>query len=111
MPEDAAVVRRLIEDGFLCRGEAGLRTTRRWQAAVARAALALQRAGAPWDLRLPIAAALAEEAPGLSDRELAELVEAMLPVQAAEFQRLVAGTGEGPAAGARALPALPDSGR
>lgn len=84
MPEDAAV-QRLIEDGFLCLGEAGLRTTRRWQAAVARAALALQRAGAPWDLRFPIAAALAEEAPDLSDRELAELVEAMLPVQATEL--------------------------
>ncbi len=90
MPDDAAV-RRLIEDGFVDLGETGLRTTRRWQAALARAALALQRAGAPWDLRLPIAAALADLAPGLSDRELAELVEAMVPVQAAELQRLVGG--------------------
>ena len=83
---DDAAVQRLIEHGFLCLGEGGLGTTRRWQAAVARAALALQRAGAPWDLRFPIAAALAEEAPGLSDPDLAELVEAMLPVQAAELR-------------------------
>ena len=90
MPEDAAVL-QLIEYGFLQLDENGLRTTRRWQAALARAALVLQRAGAPWDLRLPIAAALAEHHPDLSDRELAELVEAMVPVQAAELQRLICG--------------------
>jgi hypothetical protein len=89
MPEEAAV-RRLVEEGFLDLGEAGLSTTRRWQAALARAALTLQRAGAPWDLRLPIAMALADQDPALTDREVAELVEAMVPVQAAELQRLVA---------------------
>jgi len=94
MPEDAAV-RRLIEDGFLDHGETGLRTTRRWQGALARAAFALQRAGAPWDLRLPIAAALADHDPALSDRELAELVEAMVPVQEAELQRLVGSAAPG----------------
>ena len=90
MPEEAAV-RRLVEEGFLDLGEGGLSTTRRWQAALARAALTLQRAGAPWDLRLPIAMALADHDPALTDREVAELVEAMVPVQAAELQRLVAG--------------------
>ena len=90
MPEDTAL-RRLMEDGLLDLGETGLSTTRRWQAALARAALTLQRAGAPWDLRLPIAMALADHDPALSDGELAELVEAMVPVQAAELQRLVAG--------------------
>ena len=84
MPEDPAVG-RLIEQGFLQPCDTGLRTTRRWQAALARAALALQRAGAPWDLRLPIAAALADHDPALSDLELAELVEAMIPIQEAEL--------------------------
>jgi hypothetical protein len=80
---------RLIEDGFVRRESTHLRTTARWQAALARAALALQRANAPWqDLRLPIAAALAEHYRELPDEEIASLVEAMLPVEEAELAPL-----------------------
>jgi hypothetical protein len=77
---------RLVEDGLLEREESRLRTTARAQGALARAALSLQRAGAPWkDLRLPLAAALAERYPDLPDQELADLVEAMLPIVMAEL--------------------------
>jgi len=77
---------RLVEDGLLRREGDRARTTARWQAALARAALRLQRAGAPWkDLRLPIAAALLERYAEASDEELAALVEAMVPVEEAEL--------------------------
>jgi hypothetical protein len=77
---------QLIADGLVRREGQRCRTTARWQAALARAALGLQRAGAPWGgLRLPVAAALAERYPGLGDDALADLVEAMLPVEEAEL--------------------------
>jgi len=77
---------QLLEDGLIRREGDRTRTTPRWQAAMARAAVALQRAQAPWqDLRLPIAAALLERYPGATDEELAALVEAMLPVEEAEL--------------------------
>ncbi len=80
---------RLVEDGLLRREGDRARTTARWQAALARAALRLQRAGAPWkDLRLPIAAALLERYAEASDEELAALVEAMVPVEEAELAPL-----------------------
>lgn len=85
MPE-ADAIGRLLADGLLRRDGPRLRTTRRWQAGLARAAAALQRAEAPWrDLRLPLAAALAEWYPAAGDLELAELVEAALPVEEAEL--------------------------
>ena len=71
MPEPLEV---LLADGLVRREGERTRTTPRWQGAMARAALALQRTGAPWrDLRLPIAAALAG------------LIEAMVPVEEAEL--------------------------
>jgi hypothetical protein len=77
---------RLLEDGLIRRDGDRTRTTARWQAAMARAALALQRAQAPWqDLRLPVAAALLERYPEATDAELAALVEAMLPIEEAEL--------------------------
>lgn len=86
MPEPSAL-QRLMDDGYLRPGPERLRTTARWQAAMARAAGALQRAGAPWtDLRLPIAVAIAERYGELADEEIADLVEAMLPVEAAELE-------------------------
>lgn len=86
----------LVADGLLRREEGRLRSTPRWQAAMARAALGLQRASAPWkDLRLPIAAALLEQYPHATDAALAALVEAMLPVEEAE---LAAAWGGAPAA-------------
>jgi len=88
MPEHDAL-ERLIDDGFVWRDGTRLRTTPRWQAALARAALGLQRSNAPWqDLRLPIAAALADHYRELPDDEIANLVEAMLPVAEAELAPL-----------------------
>ncbi len=76
----------LESDGLIRRDGDRLRTTPRWQSAMARAALALQRTGAPWvDLRLPIVAALLERYPEASDDELAALVARMLPVEEAEL--------------------------
>lgn len=83
MPERDALA-RLAADGLVAlEPEGGARTTRRFQGALARAALRLGAAGAPWrDLRLPIAAALVELYPAASDAELAEAVEALLPIEA-----------------------------
>jgi hypothetical protein len=84
MDRDAAF-RRLEADGLAAKLERGLpRTTRRWQAAMARAAMHLYEAGdAGSDLRVPIAAALLEiYGKTLGDDELADLVEAMLPIEA-----------------------------
>jgi hypothetical protein len=90
MPEQREPLQRLLDDGFVKAEPTRLRTTPRWQATMARAALALQHRGAPWqDLRLPIAAALAEHYDRLSDEELAQLVEAMLPVEEAELGAVV----------------------
>ncbi len=76
----------LLADELVRREGDRTRTTPRWQAAMARAALALQRAGAPWrDLRLPIAAALLERYPDATDEEIAERVEVMLPIEEAEL--------------------------
>jgi hypothetical protein len=77
---------QLVDDGLIRREGDRPRTTARWQAAMARAALGLQRAEAPWhDLRLPIAAALLERYPAATDPELAALVEVMLPIEEAEL--------------------------
>jgi hypothetical protein len=77
---------RLVADGLLRRDGSRVRTTRRWQAGMARAAASLQAAGAPWrDLRLPLAAALYAWYPAASDDELAGLIEAALPVEEAEL--------------------------
>lgn len=82
MPERDALA-RLAADGLVALEPGGARTTRRLQGALARAALRLGAAGAPWrDLRLPIAAALVELYPEASDAELAEAVEALLPIEA-----------------------------
>lgn len=86
MPDPRA---RLVGDGLLRLDGERPRTTPRWQAAMARAALALQRQGAPWsDLRLPIVVALVERYPDASDDEIADLVEAVLPVEEAELAPL-----------------------
>ncbi len=92
MPDPVEV---LVADGLLRREADRLRTTPRWQAAMARAALGLQRAAAPWDLRLPIAAALLEQYPRAADATLAGLVGSMLPVEEGE---LAAAWGGAPAA-------------
>ncbi len=79
---------RLLAEGLVRREGERVRTTARWQAAMARAALALQRAGAPMDLRLPVVAALVERLPEAADDELTALVEVMLPIEEAELAPL-----------------------
>jgi hypothetical protein len=96
MPEPRAV-ERLLEDGYLRHEDARLRTTPRWQAALARAAFLLQRADAPWtDLRLPIAAALAVRYDALEDDALAALVEVMLSVEQTELAPVLGPPGAAP---------------
>jgi hypothetical protein len=92
MPDRDDALAPLFDAGFLRRGERGVRTAPRWQAALARAALRLQRAGAPWDLRLPPATALAERFPELPDEALAPMVEAMLRIEEAELPSILAGS-------------------
>jgi hypothetical protein len=79
-----SAVNRLQADGLAARDGDLLRTTRKWQSAMARAALRLYETGDPGhDLRVPIASALLEiYGPNMADEELASLVEAMLPVEA-----------------------------
>jgi hypothetical protein len=92
---DAEVIARLEADGVLREDGDALRPTVRWQAAMARAAIRLQAGGAPWDLRLPIAAALVELWPELPDDEIARRIEALLPIEAAALAgRPAPGAGE-----------------
>jgi len=83
--ETNTALARLEADGFIFRAPRAWRTSRRWQQAMARAAVALYEMGdAGDDLRVPIALALVETYAGkLGDETLAELVEAMLPIEAA----------------------------
>jgi hypothetical protein len=80
---DEDVLAALEAEGLVARDGEGVRPTRRWQAAMARAARRLALERAPWDLRLPIAVALLELHHELSDEELARRVEALLPLEAA----------------------------
>jgi hypothetical protein len=81
-------VDRLIADGLLTRNEQGaLRTTRRWQAALARAALQLLYLGTDEDdgadLRVPVAYALVDiYGREMPDEQLAQLVTVMVKVEA-----------------------------
>lgn len=88
-PTDADVVAHLEGAGLLWRDGDDLRTTRRWQGAMARAAWRLLGAGDrgdAGDLRVPVAHALMELlGRELPDEELARCVEAMLPIEAAEL--------------------------
>jgi hypothetical protein len=68
------------------------RTTKRWQAAMARAAFGLQRAGAPFkDLRLPVIATLVDRFPEATDDEIADLAETMIAVEEQELAPLWGG--------------------
>jgi hypothetical protein len=84
---DPAVLARLESDGLVRREDGGRRTTRRWQAAMARAAFRLYAAGDDAsDLRLPIAFALVEGyGSDVPDVDLATYVEHMLPIEAREL--------------------------
>ena len=86
---------RLIADGLVRRDGDVVRTTRRWQGAMARAALRLlDLAGDGDDLRVPIAAALVElyveRGHALDDDAIAEAVRVMLPIELAELAPITA---------------------
>jgi len=86
MPDADAWLTAFETDGLLRREGASLRTTKRWQAAMMRAALRLYGA-AREDLRAPIAAALFDfYGDEIDDESLADAVCAMLPIEAAELQ-------------------------
>jgi hypothetical protein len=78
-----APLQRVEQDGLAVREGGVLRTTRKWQRAMARAALHLYEGGDPGaDLRVPIASALLElYGDRVEDEELAALVETMLPIE------------------------------
>ena len=84
MASPTQALRRLELDGLIQLENGELRTTRRWQGAMARAALQLYRAGEKSaDLRLPIVCALVELYGSEETAEvLADLTEAMLPIEA-----------------------------
>jgi hypothetical protein len=73
---------RLEADGLVRLDGDRPRTTARWQGALARAALRLLHGDAPWqDLRLPVAEALLQLCPELTDEELADLVETLVLIE------------------------------
>jgi hypothetical protein len=75
---------RLESDGFIERTEQICKTGRRWQQAMARAAVKLYAEGDPGDdLRTPIALALIDlYGDAIDDDALAAFIEAMLPIEA-----------------------------
>jgi len=86
MPDPGETLLRLEDDGLVLRQGGEHRTTRRWQAAMARAATRLYGQGDPGnDLRVPIAVALVELYPEAPAEELAGCVEALLPIELAEL--------------------------
>jgi hypothetical protein len=79
VPDDATL--EALRAADLVAVDAGrVRTTRRWQAAMARAAARLLLDGAPFDLRLPVAGALVELVQ-VDDETLVRYVEAMVAVE------------------------------
>jgi len=87
VPDHDDLAEKLIADGLLRHDPAALRTTRRWQGAMARAALRLVRAGDDGDdLRVPIASALLEiYGDALDDDALTAAIAVILPVELAEL--------------------------
>jgi hypothetical protein len=78
---------RLLGDGVVRRDGERIRTARRFQRAMTRAAFHLFGKGDPGDdLRVPIAFALLEiYGDDCTDEDLAQLVEIMLPIEQAEL--------------------------
>jgi hypothetical protein len=76
---------RLAVDGWIeRRNETSWKTSRRWQQAMARTAARLYKEDPGDDLRVPIAHVMVEIYDGsVDDEALVELVEAMLPIEAA----------------------------
>lgn len=82
--EREAALARLEADGFIVQSGQMWRTTRRWQQAMARAAMKLYEEGDPGDdLRVPIALAIVELYSGKVDDEvMVQFVESLLPIEA-----------------------------
>jgi hypothetical protein len=77
---------RLERDGLIEQTDLGIRTTRRWHAAVARAAFQLFREGEELtDVRVPIALALSENYADVPDASLALAVRVMFPIAVGEL--------------------------
>lgn len=78
---------RLEADGFIVQRGQSWATSRRWMQAMARAAVKLYEANDPGeDLRVPIALAIVEAYAGtVEDEVLAQLVEAMLPIESSSL--------------------------
>ncbi len=85
--EVRAALARLEADGLIASGGEIWKTSRKWQQAMARAAAKLYEAGDPGeDLRVPIALAMVNVySDRVDDETVAELVEAMLPIEAASL--------------------------
>ena len=76
------VLARLEQDGLVLRTDGVVKTTRRWQGAMARAALRLVDAReVREDIRIPMAMALLELYEGVDDRELIAMIEVLLPLE------------------------------
>ncbi len=82
-----AALTRLHADGYIVRHGDNWKTGRRFQQAMARAAVRLYEAGDPGDdLRVPIALAVVElYADAVDDETMAQLVLALLPIEAASL--------------------------
>ena len=83
---DTETLARLVQDGLVRVEDGEPHTTRRWQAAMARAALVLRDAKAPGDdLRLPIALALVNLYGDEADELMvADYVAELLPIELSE---------------------------
>jgi hypothetical protein len=87
-PLEDPSVERLVGDGFLKKTPEGLRTTRRWQAAMMRASAKLMGdPNALTDLRLPVAMAVVEAyGRELPDDAIVRLVEIVSLIEARELR-------------------------
>jgi hypothetical protein len=86
MREEHGWLTRFEADGLLRRDAGRLRTTKRWQGAMARAALRLA-GSATDDLRAPIASALIEiYGESLDDDSVVEAIRAISPIEAGELE-------------------------
>jgi hypothetical protein len=90
MSEEIDWATRLERDGLIAYGQGSDRcATKRWHAALARAALRLYQDGEDLvDLRVPIAAALAERYGTDSDAEIDDAISVMLIVTMRELVSL-----------------------
>ena len=80
------VLGRLASDGWIEQSGESWKTSRRWKQAMARTAARLYEEDPGDDLRVPIAHVMVEIYDGkVDDEELVDLVEAMLPIEAANL--------------------------